>query len=1319
MSVHSEKHDLEKSPDSPRSVDIDDPDAEFGGTEARRKLERKLLWKVDLRMSIMVIIYILNYIDRNNAGAARLRGFEADLKLKGQEFPTLLSILYVGYIIMQIPSNMFLNWIGRPSLYLPFCMIVWGMISVLTGITHNFVGALLTRFFLGFVEAAFFPGALFLLSKWYKKNELGLRTAILYCGNIISNAFGSLIASGILSGMQGKLGHAAWRYIGVFISALSSELNQVAYRWLFYIEGALTIAVAAVAIFVLPDFPTNTRWLSPEERALAIRRMEEDAGVGDEEQTEGQGSGLWLAVTDIKVWWLALALTSQVVALSFNAFFPTLSATLGFNTTVSLLLCAPPFVFTVIVSALLSYHSDKVGERFYHIVSSFAVGILGFVIAISTMNTAARYVSLFLMAQSYAGFVVLYAWTSNTFPRPPSKRAVALALINAFSQLGNIAGSYVWPKTWGPTYRNSYAICISCSGFAILLLWGFRQYLISLNKKLDREEEAKGIKVKGLRHSAMSTTRLLQDWSFTQVGGGAGTQDGEWLQTSEFPTTVHVELLKLNKIPDPFLGLNEWDVQWVGESEWAFKSTFEVTEEELRSPNVDLVFDGLDTFAKVDLNGQTILETTNQFIAHRVAAKETLKVGTNELLLTFESAFLKGRDIEKQHEKLALWNGDSSRLHVRKAQYNYGWDWGPILMTVGPWKPVSLQTYKTRIVDLDIRSDVSEALDVKLTADLTLSSDASGIALFVLKAADGSVVASTTAPADAGHVKVAFEFPTGKVDLWYPVGYGKQPLYTVEAKLSDEAGAVLDTKNLRIAFRRARVVQDKLIDQEGLTFLFEINNVRIFCGGSVTPERYRAWLQLMVDGNQNMVRVWGGGIYEYDVFYDICDVLVWQDFMFGCGQYPAYDSFLGSVEVEVDQNVKRLRHHPSIVIFAGNNEDYQVAESLKLELNYDDETSDFRKTNFPARHIYEVTLPNVVNKNCDIHYHRGSPYSGQGKPTTDKTLGDIHQWNVWHGSQEPWHNWDILAGRFVSEFGMINNNHNKADGFERRLELYLVENFKHSFEMESYIYYTQVMQAETLASAYRLWRRNWGGKGREYTAGALVWQINDCWPVTSWAIVDYFLRPKPAFFTVARELRPFTVGMTRKDHKTFEDERSVDKFTIETKLEIWGTNSTLADKKATLEVTSFDLHSEWRETTSTEVVLAPNASTELFKGILPGQPVRTKASEVPRVLIVSARLIDTNGEVLGRYSNWPEPFKFIKFPAVEELGLKATVGPDGESVVLSTNKPIKGVVLDVEGDDVKWSDQAIDLVPHDPQTVKAVGLAGRQIKLRYLGDGSA
>lgn len=198
----------------------------------------------------------------------------------------------------------------------------------------SFVGALLTRFFLGFVEAAFFPGALFLLSKWYTRKELGLRTAMLSCGSLISNAFGSLIASGILSGMEGKLGHSAW-------------------RWLFFIEGALTVLFAVISLFVLPDFPaTSHNWLSPLEVRLAELRMAEDAGVGDEDETEpkGHARGFVMAMTDWKVWWLALALTSMVVSLSFNAFFPTLSATMGFNSTVTLLLCAPPWAFATIVA---------------------------------------------------------------------------------------------------------------------------------------------------------------------------------------------------------------------------------------------------------------------------------------------------------------------------------------------------------------------------------------------------------------------------------------------------------------------------------------------------------------------------------------------------------------------------------------------------------------------------------------------------------------------------------------------------------------------------------------------------------------------------------------------------------------------------------------------------------------------------------------------------------------------------------------------------------------------------------------------------------
>lgn len=226
--------------------------------------------------------------------------------------------------------------------------------------------------------------------------------------------------------------------------------------------------------------------------------------------------------------------------------------------------------------------------------------------------------------------------------------------------------------------------------------------------------------------------------------------------------------------------------------------------------------------------------------------------------------------------------------------------------------------------------------------------------------------------------------------------------------------------------------------------------------------------------------------------------------------------------------------------------------------------------------------------------------------------------------------------------------------------------------------------------------------------------------MTSWSIIDYFLRPKPAYFAIARELRPYTVGIKRKDYKEYANERTLAHFTITSNLEIWGTNSTLEPRRATLQGTSFDLErADWNDQWEMSVTLAPNASTELWRGKVPGQPVRTRESQVPKAIVVSARLLDEDGTILGRYSNWPEPFKYLHFPDAKDLGLTITPVEDGESVTLSTQRPIKGIVLEVEGEEVKWGDQAIDLVPGDPQIIKATGLRGRTVKARFLGDGTA
>lgn len=445
------------------------------GSPERKRIERRLKFKLDARFSVLVVIYILNYIDRNNAAAARLQGFEQDLGLTGQQFPTLLSILYVGYILFQVPSNMLLNHIGRPSIYLPSAMIIWGAISVLTGVTTNFGGALVTRLFLGVVEAAFLPGALFIISKWYKKDEISLRYTILYCGNLISNAFGSLIAAGVLANMQGVLGHAAW-------------------RWLFYIEGAITMFFALIAMAMLPDFPHNTRWgFSAEEIQVAQLRMLEDVGEVDQDSSEDKWyTGFVLAIKDYKMYLLTLALTSCIVGLSFNIYFPTLTKTLGYGTTETLLLAAPPWLFACLVALANSVHSDRTQEKFWHATWPLLLGIVGFIISMATSPTtvAARYVALFLQAQSYAGYVIMYTWMASSFPRPPAKRAVALAFMNALSQVGNIIGSYCWPTNFGPSYVNSYAIMTACFGLTVILNFWFRTILVKANKRLAEGEAA-------------------------------------------------------------------------------------------------------------------------------------------------------------------------------------------------------------------------------------------------------------------------------------------------------------------------------------------------------------------------------------------------------------------------------------------------------------------------------------------------------------------------------------------------------------------------------------------------------------------------------------------------------------------------------------------------------------------------------------------------------------------------------------------------------------------------------------------------------------
>jgi len=615
----------------------------------------------------------------------------------------------------------------------------------------------------------------------------------------------------------------------------------------------------------------------------------------------------------------------------------------------------------------------------------------------------------------------------------------------------------------------------------------------------------------------------------------------------------------------------------------------------------------------------------------------------------------------------------------------------------------------------------------------------------------GSSVASETVDVKAGGTSATFHI--SNPSLWYPVRYGKQPLYAVKATLLNGSDDV-DTCTKKIGLRRAELIQRPLKDQPGTSFFFQVNNIPVYCGGSdwipadnfiprISRERYYDWVKLVADGNQFMIRVWGGGIYEEQAFYDACDelgILVWQDFMFGCGNYPAWPDLLESIKCEAEENVKLLRHHPSIVIWAGNNEDYQYQESEKLEYDYGNKDAEsWLKTDFPARYIYEKVLADVCKELIPgTYYHFGSPW-GAGVSTTDPTVGDIHQWNVWHGSQEKWQNFDKLVGRFVSEFGMqafpsvktidaylekgrddpdrypqsaTVDFHNKADGHERRIALYLVENMRYAPDpLEHFVYCTQLMQAECLASAYRLWKRQWKGPGREYCGGALVWQINDCWPVTSWSIADYYLRPKHAYFTVKREMAPVSVGITRRVHLHPRDKYTRVNIDVKTQIEIWGSNLTLEDLTVDCVVKAWDVETgkeTHSKTVAEALVLEENRSKEVaamdVPAWWPGVEART---------VVAAYLV-RDGKQIARYVNWPEPLKYLHLQKPKEL--KAVLNEADGVVEVSAEVPVKGLALECEDDNVKFDDNLVDIVPGEVVKIGVKG-AGKDTKIttRYLG----
>lgn len=390
------------------------------------------------------------------------------------QYETGLSILFVGYILMQVPSNLALNYAGRPSLYMGFFVVVWGMVSALTSQVKSYGSIVACRFILGVVEAPFFAGVLFYLSSWYTKKELALRMSIFYSGSLLSGAFGNLIAAGILNGLAGSRGMAAW-------------------QWLYIIEGSVTVFVGILMMLFLPDFPETWKMLSPEMKAIAMRRLAIDAAEADTDESISQWRGAKLAFTDKRTYLFCIAYMCVVGATGFQYFFPTLTKTLGYNSTISLLLVAPPYVFMVFYSILHNYLSDRYQKRFLFFLIPAPIAIVGFIIFMTTTRFGPRYLSLFLMNFTFCMIGTLFGWIGSTIARPPAKRAAAYAFINSIGNSATIWTSYTYRDQDKPYYRPALGICIALLTIAILTGLYLYLDLKSENKRLERLENEDGI----------------------------------------------------------------------------------------------------------------------------------------------------------------------------------------------------------------------------------------------------------------------------------------------------------------------------------------------------------------------------------------------------------------------------------------------------------------------------------------------------------------------------------------------------------------------------------------------------------------------------------------------------------------------------------------------------------------------------------------------------------------------------------------------------------------------------------------------------------
>ncbi|WP_297798958.1 glycoside hydrolase family 2 protein [uncultured Polaribacter sp.] len=777
---------------------------------------------------------------------------------------------------------------------------------------------------------------------------------------------------------------------------------------------------------------------------------------------------------------------------------------------------------------------------------------------------------------------------------------------------------------------------------------------------------------------------LNTNWQFK----GINTVD--W-KSASVPGNIFTDLLSHKVIEDPFIKTNEEKVQWVSKKDWEYKTNFSLSEEILNKKNIELNFEGLDTYAKIYINGNYQLNTDNAFKRYTISLKDIPMYKSNELKIVFENI----GSIEnpaKLNSKYKLPEG--KRIYTRKAQFQYGWDWGPKLNTLGIWKPITLKAWDDlKFENIYIRQKEIDKDKALLSVEIIIESkDDRNIQLFTK--INKEIISSNISLKKGKHTyKVPIEIINPK--LWWTHNLGNPYLYNFNFQLISD-GKIKDEKSIKKGIRTIKLIAKK--DTIGESFYFELNGKPVFMKGAnyipqnnfqnkVTNQHYEKLLSDVVESNMNMLRVWGGGIYENDIFYDICDekgILVWQDFMFACAMYPGSIEFLANVKEEAEQQIKRLRNHTSIALWCGNNENAEGWRRWGWQAKRTKKEKEEIWNDYLA--VFDTILPKSVAKLSETNYWETSPKYGRGNPKYQME-GDAHDWWVWHDGY-PFEHFEKNVPRFMSEFGFqsfpsfetinyINQNdtinlktdaiklHQKhAKGFQL-IEEYMNRNYKISKNEEDYVYVSQLLQAKGIVMGIEAHRR-----AKPTNMGSLYWQLNDCWPSISWSSIDYFGQWKALQYKAKNAFKNLLISSTIEKNK----------------VKIFVINDTFNPIQGNLKVTLIDFYGKeiWKD--SKEIQVLENSSKPYFNFSL--ESIKSESS----VLITE-------------FKNQQSVFFFTK---PKDLNLpkgiiKKVVSKtkNGFSIILTSDVLQKDMFLFSKGKG-HFSDNFFDLIPNQNKVIKFI-----------------